>query len=133
MSLSASDVSDAVLEGLQKLTGFSGVRDALAELERWQNYHNDVALPLTADRPQRLLNFMPLTTDRLRRLLAFAISVAETEVARLDDEEENNANQQHEEDLKAEGAAHVFRLDQDDMLQRGQQWVDQMQDEEDYW
>jgi hypothetical protein len=80
LTLTASDVSDAVLEGLQKLTGYSGVRDALAELEKWEA------------RPDHR-NF-----DLIQRLIHFAISVAETEVARLNDEEENNANQQWEED-----------------------------------
>lgn len=69
MSLSASDVSDAVLDGLQTLTGHASERDSLDALSRWR---------------------LPLTDSQARRLLAFALSVAETEVARRDDEDEEN-------------------------------------------
>jgi hypothetical protein len=64
MSLSASDVSDAVLDGLRKLTGHDNGADSLEQLLRWQV--RSALLPETI----------------IERLIDFAIYVAETETAR---------------------------------------------------
>jgi hypothetical protein len=69
LTLSASDVSDAVLEQLEKLTGRKGPRDALQVLYEW-NFARS-----------------PLTGEQADRLLDFAIHVAEVEVCRPDEGE----------------------------------------------
>jgi len=93
MTLSASDVSDAVLEGLERLTGVASEREALEKLKQWRRF------------------VYQLTWEERTGLIDFAISVAEVEVARIEDE---LANQQYEEDLRAERLAHQHQLDRDD-------------------
>lgn len=71
MALSAADVSDAFLHYVTQATRTKTERDAMAVLSTWD------ASP------------SPLTEPQARALLEVAIRVLETEIARLDEDEQD--------------------------------------------